>query len=132
MSREGSRQLKDQSVYIMPKGKHLMGAAPRTRFDEFDDATHPCNIWWEEHGQYMMSGGGRREFIWACRGWIAREQLAEGVEVTGDSLNESKSDAPTSPSQGTPKPDERINIQTLDTRVVDRLSDALEDAKATP
>jgi hypothetical protein len=57
---------------------------PPTRFAEFDDADHPCHKWWEEHGQYMMSGGGRREFIWACRGWIAREQLAEGVEVTGE------------------------------------------------
>lgn len=59
----------------------------QTRFDEFDDSEHPCNRWWEEHGQYMMSGGGRREFIWACRGWIAREQLAAGVDVTGDPLN---------------------------------------------
>ena len=36
----------------------------------------------------MLSGGGRREFIWACRGWIAREQYGEGEKVTGESLNE--------------------------------------------
>jgi hypothetical protein len=59
-----------------------------TRFAEFDDAEHPANQWWEKHGQYMLSGGGRREFIWACRGWIAREQLACGVDVTGDSMQE--------------------------------------------
>jgi hypothetical protein len=61
-----------------------------TRFEEFDDVGHPMKEWWDKYGQYMMSGGGRREFIWACRGWIAHEQLVSGVEVTGDSLNEIK------------------------------------------
>lgn len=56
-----------------------------TRFAEFDDADHPFRKWWDEHGQYMMAGGGRKESIWAARGWIAREQLACGVEVTGES-----------------------------------------------
>jgi hypothetical protein len=65
----------------------------QTRFEDFDDPGHPANKWWREHGEYMLSGGGRREFIWACRGWIAREQLAEGVEVTGDSLHEMKAPA---------------------------------------
>ena len=59
-----------------------------TRFAEFDDDGHPANIWWRKHGQYMMAGGGRTQFIWACRGWIAHEQFAAGVEVTGDSLHE--------------------------------------------
>ena len=66
------------------------GTTTETRFDEFNDDSHPCNIWWKEHGQYMLSGGGRRDFIWACRGWIAREQLMRGVEVTGDSLHEDR------------------------------------------
>jgi hypothetical protein len=65
-------------------------APEQTRFNEFADEDHPCNKWWKEFGQFMMSGGGRPEFIWACRGWIAREQLAEGVEVTGDSLREER------------------------------------------
>lgn len=59
-----------------------------TRFTDFDDDVHPFRKWWNEHGQYMLSGGGRRESIWAARGWIAREQLGFGVEVTGDSLHE--------------------------------------------
>ncbi len=62
------------------------GALTDTRFDEFDDSEHPFQKWWKEHGQYMLAGGGRREMIWACRGWIAREQLATGVEVTGKSI----------------------------------------------
>lgn len=66
----------------------------QTRFQEFDDSDHPANKWWQEHGQYMMSGGGRRQFIWACRGWIAREQLYEGVPVTGDSLCEKQEKRP--------------------------------------
>lgn len=77
------------------------GEANGTRFQEFDDADHPCQKWWNEHGQYMMSGGGRREFIWACRGWIAHEQLAEGVEVTGESIRELPP-APTSVPQAEP------------------------------
>lgn len=64
-----------------------------TRFLEFDDTDHPANKWWQEHGQYMMSGGGRNQFIWACRGWIAREQLYEGVPVTGDSLSKKPPEA---------------------------------------
>jgi len=59
-----------------------------TRLAEFDDADHPFRQWWNEHGQYMMSGGGRRESIWAARGWVAREQLSEGIEVTDDSMHE--------------------------------------------
>lgn len=59
-----------------------------TRHDDFDNADHPFRKWWEEHGQFMLAGGGRRESIWAARGWIAREQLGFGVEVTGDSLKE--------------------------------------------
>ena len=59
-----------------------------TRFAEFKDDTHPFSVWWKRHGQYMMSGGGHRESIWAARGWIAREQLACGADVTGDSLHE--------------------------------------------
>lgn len=73
----------------------------QTRFAEFDDADHPFNQWWQKHGQYMMSGGGRKQFIWACRGWIAREQLAEGVEVTGDSMHEK----PAVSGNGTEPPD---------------------------
>jgi len=68
-----------------------VGATPEpkiTRFAEFDDADHPFRKWWEEHGQFMLSGGGRRESIWAARGWIAREQLLCGKEVTGDSMHE--------------------------------------------
>jgi len=61
-----------------------MANSGRSRSKDFDDVTHPFNIWWQKHGQFMMSGGGRKQFIWACRGWIAREQLAEGVEVTGE------------------------------------------------
>jgi hypothetical protein len=60
----------------------------RTRFRDFDNPSHPFQKWWKEHGQYMRSGGGRNEMIWACRGWIAREQMTDGVEITGDSLNE--------------------------------------------
>jgi hypothetical protein len=51
-------------------------APPPTRFNDFDDADHPFRKWWEEHGQFMMSGGGRRQSIWAARGWIAHEQFA--------------------------------------------------------
>lgn len=65
-----------------------------TRFADFDDASHPFRKWWNEHGQYMMSGGGRRQSIWAARGWIAHEQLASGIEVTGDSLAEARRAAP--------------------------------------
>jgi hypothetical protein len=72
-----------------------------TRFAEFDDDDHPAQKWWKEHGQYHMSGGGRREFIWACRGWIAREQLYAGVPVTGDSLHEKPPAA--SPLRETPR-----------------------------
>jgi hypothetical protein len=60
---------------------------PRTRFNDFDEAKHPFNKWWRKHGRFMMSGGGRREMIWAARGWIAREQLGEGVQVTGETEN---------------------------------------------
>ncbi len=63
-----------------------------TRFSDFDDVGHPFRIWWEEHGQFMLSGGGRRESIWAARGWIAREQMAQGQPVTGDSMHEEKID----------------------------------------
>lgn len=78
-------------VRIIPDEPLASEVAPgETRFAEFDDSEHPCNKWWQEHGQFMMAGGGRRQFIWACRGWIAREQLAAGVEITGDSLNESR------------------------------------------
>lgn len=69
---------------------HPNGPRPHTRFDEFDDDSHPANLWWKKHGQFMMSGGGRREFIWACRGWIAREQYGEGVDVTGESRREDR------------------------------------------
>lgn len=62
--------------------------APQTRFDDFDDDAHPFRKWWQEHGQFMLSGGGRRESIWAARGWIAREQMVCGVKVTGDSMHE--------------------------------------------
>lgn len=68
--------------------------AAETRFDDFDLRKHPFNKWWKKHGQYMMSGGGRREMIWAARGWIAREQMLHGVKVTGDSLWETKPAAP--------------------------------------
>src|SRR6185369_6713683 len=60
----------------------------KTRLVDFDNADHPFRKWWEEHGQYMMAGGGRKESIWAARGWIAREQLILGKEVTGESLDE--------------------------------------------
>ena len=66
-------------------------ATTSTRFADFDEADHPFCKWWKAHGQYMLSGGARRESIWAARGWIAREQLADGVEVTGDSLHEDAS-----------------------------------------
>jgi hypothetical protein len=59
-----------------------------TRFADFNDDDHPFRIWWQKHGQFMLSGGGVRESIWTARGWIAREQMACGVEVTGDSLHE--------------------------------------------
>jgi len=62
----------------------------RTRFRDFENPAHPFAKWWKEHGQYMMSGGGRREMIWACRGWIAREQMSDGVEVTGESMGEKR------------------------------------------
>jgi hypothetical protein len=58
-----------------------------SRFNDFDDADHPFRKWWEEHGQFMLSGGGRRESIWAARDWIAREQLGFDKEVTGESLS---------------------------------------------
>lgn len=67
-----------------------------TRFAEFDDESHPFQKWWVEHGQYMMSGGGYRARIWSARGWIAREQLMCGVEVTGESLRETEPSAPPS------------------------------------
>ena len=63
-------------------------ADERTRFRDFDNPKHPFQKWWKAHGQYMMSGGGRREMIWAARGWIAREQMTDGVEVTGESSRE--------------------------------------------
>jgi hypothetical protein len=81
-----------------PKGD--VAAPPQvTRFSEFDDVSHPFHQWWEEHGQFMLSGGGRRESIWAARGWIAREQLACGVEVTGESLHEAPAE-PVAPQTG--------------------------------
>ena len=55
-----------------------------TRFDDCESRTHPFGRWWREHGQYMMAGGGRREMIWAFRGWIAREQYLQRVKVTGE------------------------------------------------
>jgi hypothetical protein len=61
-----------------------------TRFRDFDNTDHPFRQWWNDYGQYMMSGGGRRESIWAARGWIAREQLLCGKKVTGDSMHEQK------------------------------------------
>lgn len=66
----------------------------QTRFQDFHDPRHPANIWWQKHGKYMMSGGGARHWLWACRGWIACEQLAAGVEVSGDSLHESGRNSP--------------------------------------
>jgi hypothetical protein len=66
-------------------GTKAMSEPLITRFTDFDDTDHPFRKWWETHGQFMLSGGGRRESIWAARGWIAREQLAQGVEVTGES-----------------------------------------------
>jgi hypothetical protein len=80
----------EQLRIMRQETRPIKGAALASRFHDFDDAAHPANIWWRKHGEYMLSGGGRREFIWACRGWIAREQLAEGVEVTGESLHESR------------------------------------------
>jgi hypothetical protein len=59
-----------------------------TRFAEFESAKHPFQKWWKKYGQYMMSGGGTREMIWAARGWIAREQYLQGVRVTGESNRE--------------------------------------------
>jgi Protein of unknown function (DUF551) len=126
------------------KREHLVGApaqsGPQTRFGEFDDVDHPFNIWWQKHGQFMMSGSGRKQFIWACRGWIAREQLAEGVEVTGDSLHETKAAQPgpgcqecgltleehddpkqfipfPSPAQGTPEPPK---VEEIVSRIIQR------------
>ena len=60
----------------------------RTRFRDFDNPSHPFHKWWKAHGQYMMSGGGRNEMIWAARGWIAREQMTDGVPVTGETVME--------------------------------------------
>jgi len=60
----------------------------RTRFRDFDNPQHPFQKWWKAHGQFMMAGGGRAQMIWACRGWIAREQMTDGVEVTGESMGE--------------------------------------------
>jgi hypothetical protein len=90
MLRGGTWDRFEKEIDRLRAGAVDAGGAPglRTRFAEFDDADHPCSKWWEEHGQYMMSGGGRIQFIWACRGWIAHEQFASGVEVTGESLNE--------------------------------------------
>jgi len=65
-----------------------------TRFDEFDDDNHPFRQWWVKHGQFMMAGGGRKESIWSARGWIAREQLGFGREVTGESMHEERADSP--------------------------------------
>jgi hypothetical protein len=65
-------------------------ARSNTRFRDFDNDDHPFRQWWNEYGQYMMSGGGRKESIWAARGWIAREQLMCGKKVTGDSMHEQK------------------------------------------
>lgn len=62
----------------------------RTRFRDFDSPSHPFRRWWTQHGQFMMSGGGRREMIWAARGWIAREQMTDGVMITGESTMESR------------------------------------------
>jgi hypothetical protein len=73
---------------VLPEGQPQK--AEITRFEEFDDTDHPFRIWWEKHGQFMLAGGGRRESIWAARGWIAREQMKCGVEVTGDSLHEKR------------------------------------------
>lgn len=71
----------------------------QTRFNEFDDRKHKFNKWWQKHGQYMLSGGGQREMIWAARGWIAREQLEEGVPVTGEAWDvENKINASTNQS----------------------------------
>jgi hypothetical protein len=97
----------------------------QTRFEEFDDANHPANKWWREHGEYMLSGGGRREFIWACRGWIAHEQYIEGAEVTGDSLCEIKSEVATRPVSGT-EPVQGDNV--LQDGPVNRLHEALAAA----
>lgn len=72
-------------------------AGVSTRLSDFDDKDHPFRRWWEEHGQFMLSGGGRKESIWAARGWIAREQLICGVEVTGESINERQ---PLTPNAG--------------------------------
>lgn len=88
-SSEHTAHLREKNIadkinrYIHDEVK-LRAAQRKTRFEEFDDAAHPANVWWEKHGQYMLSGGGRREFIWACRGWIAHEQFAESIEVTGE------------------------------------------------
>lgn len=92
-----------------------------TRFDDFDDSGHPCRIWWEEYGQLMMSGGSRRSFIWASRGWIAREQLAEGVKVTGESSRETPKAVAQSPI---PVEEEEID-ETLDSvcRYLGRVND---------
>jgi hypothetical protein len=81
-------------VPVGEQGREQATATPQvTRFAEFDDIGHPFQVWWERHGQFMLSGGGRRESIWAARGWIAREQMACGVEVTGDSLHEERGQA---------------------------------------
>lgn len=72
----------------MPRKPNLTA----TRFRELE-WPHPFEKWWQKHGQYMMSGGGHRERIWAFRGWIAREQLMDGSKVTGECLNEKPPDA---------------------------------------
>ncbi len=74
--------------FLIREAGEMRPAPDATRFEEFDDPQHPAHIWWEKHGQYMMAGGGRKEYIWACRGWIAREQLLHGAEVTGESMHE--------------------------------------------
>ena len=78
-----ARGLEDQPLEKTAEGIQSEGWIS-TRFDEFDDDAHPFRQWWVKHGQYMMAGGGRRESIWAARGWIAREQLGQGIEVTGE------------------------------------------------
>ncbi len=62
----------------------------RTRFRDFDDPRHPFQKWWKEHGQFMFSGGGRNQMLWAARGWIAREQMIDEVEITGESMHEKR------------------------------------------
>ncbi|MGB2626448.1 MAG: hypothetical protein WAK20_06640 [Candidatus Acidiferrum sp.] len=97
-----SRDKHDDWIYAVAEVKWLwdcwraayaQSAAPTTRFEDFYDEAHPFQVWWHKHGQYMPFGGGMRESIWAARGWIAREQMACGVEITGDSLHEKRESA---------------------------------------